>query len=57
MNESMEDAFKRSEKEKNAGAEKFVSVIPERYADPARSPLQFTVEKGKTNDFKIELKD
>lgn len=57
VNETMEAAEKRLRKEKRAGAEKFASVIPDRYADPATSALQFTVEKGKPNDFKIELKD
>lgn len=57
LNESMEDALKRTEREKGKTREKFVSPIPERYANPATSGLQFTVEKGKTNDFEIKLRD
>jgi hypothetical protein len=33
------------------------NLLPERYASPVTSQLKYTVEAGKTNDFKIELKD
>lgn len=33
------------------------SLIPEWYGDIARTDLTATVEKGKTNEFKFELKD
>ena len=33
------------------------SLVPDRYADVNKTDLTATVEKGKANDFKFELKD
>ena len=57
-NETMEQAAKRAKEQKamNPGNSS-KSALPDRYADPAQSPLQYVVEKGKQNDYKIELKD
>ena len=50
---SMEDAFKKPQPE--AAAPK--NLLPAKYADPAGSPLEFTVSASEKNDFKIELTD
>ena len=51
---SMEDAVKAS---KEATAPKALSMLPEKYATAASSPLQFEVKSGDKNEFPIELTD
>ena len=33
------------------------ALLPAQYADPAKSPLSFTVTAGQKNHYDIELKD
>jgi hypothetical protein len=32
-------------------------LVPKKYSDPSTSGLRVTVERGKDNEFKFELKD
>ena len=42
---------------RNAKVKTSPSSIPQKYSDPAKTPLKFSVVKGEKNHFKIELKD
>jgi hypothetical protein len=50
--DSMEAAAARA----NAPPPQTRSLLPEKYADPARSGLTFEVKEGETNEYKIELR-
>ncbi len=54
-NETMEQAATRAAE--TVADPKSLSLLPENYADPAKSGLQFTVTDKGPNDFQIELKD
>lgn len=54
---SMEAAVQDFKANQNKEAPKSLSMIPEKYSQATSSPLQFTVEEGKPNNFKIELTD
>jgi hypothetical protein len=51
----MENAMLRGQRGENVPST--VHLVPEKYAEPASSPLHFTVKDGEPNDFNIELTD